>query len=67
MQKIKVNNFTVVAKLANAKIFLYFSFFTPSPYQCLSCISCYLKNFSNFLRGSHLFGYSIFIFKENTS
>ena len=37
-----------------------------SLFQCPSCISCYTKNFYYFLGGSHLFGDSFFIFKENT-
>ena len=61
VQKIKVNN-SVVGCYA-VKLIFYFSFFIFSPFQWLCYISCYVKNF---LGGSHLFGDSVSIFKENT-
>ena len=36
------------------KLFLYFSFFIFPPFQCLSCISCYVKNFF-VLKVAHIF------------
>ena len=60
-QKIKVNNFIVVVTLLNLSYAFCFSSF-----QCLSCISCYMKNFFYILDCSHLFGDSFFIFKENS-
>ena len=38
------------------KLFLCFWFFISPPFQCLSCVFCYVKNFYYFLGGLHLFG-----------
>ena len=46
--------------------FSYTFIFHPPPFQCLSCISCYMKNFYYILDSSHHFADSFFIFKENT-
>ena len=50
----KVNNFIVAVTMFN---FSYtFPFFIFPPFECLSCISCYLKNFYYFLGGCLSFG-----------
>ena len=61
VQKIKVN-YSIVGWYA-VKLIFYFSFFIFSPFQWHCYISCYVKNF---LGGSHLFGDSVSVFKENT-
>ena len=57
-------NFSYTFLMILLYIFLFVFHF--SPFQFLSCISCYAKNFYYFLGGSHLFYDSFFIFKENT-
>ena len=40
--------------------------FSFPPFECLSCISCYLMNFHYVLGSSNFFGDSFFIFTEST-
>ena len=53
IQKIKVKNLLSLSCYKTLFI-LFFSF--SSTFQCLSCISCHVKNFYYFLDGSHLLG-----------